>query len=59
MATGITILSAALCATLVQLFFGGILSFIFRALTQESMVGLGASFGFFVAATLFKVQDEY
>jgi len=58
MAVGITLLSAGICATLSQ-FFSGIILRIFRFLTQEALIGTGAAFGFFVAATLFKVQDDY
>ena len=58
MATGITLLLAAIGSTLASVFYGPI-SRILRFASQELLIGLGSSFGFFLAATLFKVQDEY
>ena len=57
MAAGITLLSGAICATLSQVFYG-VISSILSFVTQELLIGIGAAFGFFIAATLFKVQDE-
>ena len=57
-AVGITLLSGAICSTLAQAFFP-LIARILRFVTQEFLIGAGAAFGFGVAATLFKVQDDY
>lgn len=54
LAVGITLLCAMISASLFQAIGGILLGF----LSQEVLIGLGASFGFFTACTLFKVQDD-
>jgi len=58
MAVGITLLSGSIGATVLSA-SAGIVCRLLKFVTQELLIGLGASFGFFIAATLFKVQDEY
>jgi len=58
MAAGITLLSGAIGATVCQLFYAPIQRLL-RFVTQELLIGIGSATGFFLAATLFKVQDEY
>jgi len=58
MAAGITILLGSICASIGQLFYAPIAR-VLRFVTQELLIGVFGAFGFFTAATLFKVQDEY
>jgi hypothetical protein len=55
MATGISLLLGCIGASLGVLILANILTF----LSQELLIGLGSAFGFFTAASLFKVQDDY
>ena len=56
MAVGITLLGGCIGGTL----FGTILfGTILRFLKQEILIGIGSAVGFCIAASLFKVQDEY
>jgi len=58
MATGITLLLGSIGATVCQLFYAPVARLL-RFVTQELLIGIGAATGFFIAATLFKVRDEY
>ena len=53
LATGITVLCAMVGATLSQVLFGMV-----RGVAQELWISICTCGGYFVAATLFKVQDE-
>ena len=55
MAAGFTLGLASVGATVVSF----VLSKILRGLTAEFLAAFGACLGFYTAATLFKVQDEY